>query len=79
MKQAITSSPILLYPDPDRQYYLFTASSQHSLSGFLTQYHKQVKEDGTKINVPHPITDQRSTFNGSQKNCSELIKEAYVI
>ena len=31
---------ILFYPDPDKQYYLFTDSSKHSWSGILVQKYK---------------------------------------
>ena len=30
VKQIITTSPLLVYPDTDEQYYLFTDSSKHS-------------------------------------------------
>ena len=69
----------LSLPDPDKQFYLFTDSSKHSWSGILIQYMGQVKEDGTKLNVTHPITYQSGTFQGSQKNWSTLTKEAYAI
>ena len=67
VKQIIATSPILTYPDPYKQYYLFTDSSKHSWSGILVQYAKQKKDDGTKLNIPHPITYQNGTFQGSQK------------
>ena len=43
------------------------------------QYHEQVKEDGTIVNVPHPITYQSCTFQGYQKNWSAPTKDAYAI
>ena len=55
VKQVITSSPILVYPDLDKQYYMYTDSSKHSQSRILIQDHEQVKEDGTIANLPHPI------------------------
>ena len=63
----VTSSPILVYPDSDKQYYLFTSSSKHYGVGVLLQYQEQVKEDGTIANVPHPITYQSCTFQCLQK------------
>ena len=42
------------------------------------QYHEHVKENGTIVNVPHPITYQSSTFQASQKKWSAFTKEAYV-
>ena len=69
MKQVLTfSSPKFVYPDPDKQYYLFTDSSKHSQRVILMQYHEHVKEDGTIVNVPHPMTYQNNTLQGSQKN-----------
>ena len=29
VKQVITTNPILVYPNPDKQYHLFTESSKH--------------------------------------------------
>ena len=37
------------------------------------------KEDGTTQNVPHPITYQSGTFQGSQRNWSTLMTEANAI
>ena len=61
----ITTNPILAYPDPDYQYYLFTDSSKHSWSGILVQHTEQMKEYGTILNIPYPNTYQSSTFQGS--------------
>ena len=69
----------MAYPSLDKQYYLFTDNSKTSLSGIVIQYYEEVKEDGTIVNVPHPITFQSGTFHGSQKNGSALANEAYVI
>ena len=56
IKKFITTNPILIYPDPIKQYYLFMDSSKHSWSGILIQYSEQTKDNGTKIKIPHPIT-----------------------
>ena len=37
IKHAITNSPILIYPDPNKQYHLFTDASNNTRSGMLTQ------------------------------------------
>ena len=80
MKQVITSSPILVYPDPNKQFYLFTVSSKkNSWSGISIQYQEQIKEDGTAVKVPHAITYQSGTFQGLQKNWSALMNETYAI
>ena len=49
MKQILTTSPILAYPDPNKQYYLFMDSSKISRSGVLVQCSEQEQENGTKI------------------------------
>ena len=67
VKQVITTSPILAYLDPGKEGYLFTDSSKHSLSWILVHYTKQLKENSTKINIPHQITFQSSTFQGPRK------------
>ena len=63
--QAITTNPILVYPDPDKHYHLFNNSSKHPWSVILIQCTEQIREDGTKLKVPHPITSQSGTFQGS--------------
>ena len=68
VKQVITTNPILIYLDTDKQYYLFTHSSEHSWSCILIQYTEKIKEDSTKVKIPHPITYQSGTFQESQKN-----------
>ena len=67
IKQVISTKPILAYPDPDKQYYIFTDSSKDSLSGIPVQYTEQAREDGTKLKVVQPISYQSRTFQGSQK------------
>ena len=79
VKQIITRNPIFVYPDLINNIALFTDSSEPSWGGILIYYHEQVKEEGKKVNVPHPISYQSSTFQDSQKNWSALTKEAYAI
>ena len=68
---------IFIYPNPNKQYYLFTNSSKYSWSGI--QYAEQTKDNATNIKITHPITYQGRTFQGSQKNWSTLTKEAYAM
>ena len=79
VKQVIITSPMLVYPDPDKQYYLFMDSSKHSWSVILIQYTEQTKGDEAKIKIPHPITYQGSTFCSSQRTGVLWTKEAYAI
>ena len=60
-------NPILIDPHPDKQYYPFTDCSKHSLSDILVQYVEQTIDDRTENQIPHPITYQSRTFQGSQK------------
>ena len=76
VKQIITTSPILAYQDPDKQYYLLPDSSKHSWIRNVVQDDEQMKDDATKLNIPHPITYQSGTFQGSQEIWSTLTKEA---
>ena len=69
----------MIYPYPDKQYYISTDSSKISWSGILVQYAEQAVDDGTKIKIPHPITFQNGNLHGSQKNWGTLTKEAYAI
>ena len=75
IKHAITNSPVLIYSDPNKQYHLFTDTSNYTLSGVLTQTRENGKSDITY----HPITYQSGMFTLSHINWSTLVKEAYVI
>ena len=37
IKHAIANSSVLIYPDPNKHYHLFTDTSNHTWSGVLTQ------------------------------------------
>ena len=67
IKQFITTHSMLIYPDPDKKYYLFTESSKNSWSRVLAQYDEQEQEGRTKLSIPHPIMYQSGTFQGFQK------------
>ena len=74
IKHAITNSSVLIYPDPNKQYYLFTDTS-----GVLTQIRETLRENG-KLDITYqPINYQSGMFTLSQFNWSTLVKEAYVI
>ena len=75
IKHDITNSPVLICPDPNRQYHLFTDTSNHTWSGVLTQTRENGKLDITN----HPITYQSGAFTSNQINWSTLVKEAYAI
>ena len=79
IKHAITNSPVLIYPDPNKQYKLFTDASNHTWSGVLTQTRETLRENGNLDITYHPIMYQSGTFTSSQINWSTLVKEVYVI
>ena len=54
------------FPDPNKQYYLFTDSSNHSWIGILVQYAEWTKDNGTKIDTtPNNLLEQ--SFSGISK------------
>ena len=79
IKHAITNSPVLIYPDPNKEYHLFTDPSNHTWLGVLTQTRETLKENGKLDITYHPIMYQSGTFTLSQINWSTLVKEAYAI
>ena len=76
---AITNSPVLLYPDPNKQYHLYTDAPNHTWSGVLTQTRKTLKDNGKLDITYHPIMYQSGTFTLSQINWSTLVKETHII
>ena len=79
IKHAITNSPVLIYPDPNKHYHLFTDASNYTWSGVLTQTRETLRENGKLDITYHPITYQSGMFTLSQMNWSTLVKEAYAI
>ena len=76
LKDALITSPILKYPDPNKPYTLFTDASKHAWACVLTQEYEHEKDNKTyKIN--HPITFASGLFKGSQLNWAALTKEAF--
>ena len=79
IKQAITNNPVLIYPDPNKQYHMFTNASNHTWSGLLTQTRETLRENGKLDLTYHPIMYQSGTFTLSQINWSTVVKEVYAI
>ena len=78
LKDALITSPILKYPDPNKSYTLFTDGSKHAWACVLTQEYEHEKDNKTyKIN--HLITFASGLFKGSQLNWAALTKEAFAI
>ena len=78
LKDALITSTILQYPDPNKPYTLFTDASKHSWACVLTQKHEHEK-DGKVFKINHPITFSSGLFKGSQMNWAALTKEAFAI
>ena len=74
IKYVITKSPVLIYPDPNKQYQLFTDTSNHTWSDVLTQTKENLNENGKLDITYHPITYQSGAFTLSQINWSTLVK-----
>ena len=77
-KEAIITSPILKYPDPNKGYTLFNDASKYAWACVLTQEY-QYEKDGKEYRINHPITFASGLFKGSQMNWAALTKEAFAI
>ena len=78
LKEAIITSPILKYPDPNKGYTLFTDTSKYAWACVLTQEY-QYEKGGKEYKINHPITFASGLFKGSQMNWAALTKEAFAI
>ena len=78
LKEALITSPILKYPDPNKAYTLFTDASKHAWACVLIQEY-QYEKDGKTFRIYHPITFASGLFKGSQLNWAVLTKEAFAI
>ena len=78
LKEALITSPILKYPDPNKAYTLFTDASKHAWACVLTREY-QYKKDGKTFKMNHPITFASGLFKGSRLNWATLTKEAIAI
>ena len=61
LKQMIIQEPILVYPDPDKPYVLFTDASKYAWSCVLTQEYTHII-DGKEKKILHPITYMSGLF-----------------
>ena len=78
LKQKLLEKLILVYPDPNKPYVLFTGTSKYAWSCVLTQEYIHTI-DGKEVKVLHPITYMSGLFKGNQINWTCLIKETYAI
>ena len=75
LREMLMQYPILQYPDPNREYFLYTDASGISWSGVLTQ---EYSDEKGRMKF-HPICYVSGQFRGSQINWAALTKEAYAI
>ena len=78
LKDALITSPILKYLDPNKPYTLFTDASKYAWACVLTQEHEHEK-DGKIFKINHLITLASGLFKESQSNWAALTKEAFAI
>ena len=78
LQEELLKHPILRYPDPDKQYILFTDASKYAWAGVLTQPYENKEQNKMQV-VNHPISYQSGLFRGPQINWAALTKEAYAI
>ena len=72
------TEPILIYPNPNLSYVLFTDARKYVWACVLTQEKTHTFEE-KEIKILHPITYMSGLFRGSQINWACLTKKAYVI
>ena len=70
LKEALTSAPVLAYPDPDKDYILDTDASQFGMGGVLSQLH-----DGHERVVAYAS----KTFNKAQRNYCTTRRELLAV
>ena len=78
IKTTLMYSPILIFPDPNAPYILFTDTSKHSWLGVLTQELKLTMK-GKDSKSFLPILYISGPCVDSLKNWATLTKDAYVI
>ena len=72
------TEPILMYPDLNLPYVLFTDASKYAGACVLTQEKTHTFEE-KETRILHPITYMSELFRGSQINWACLAKKAYAI
>ena len=77
-KEILTSPPVLIYPDPNEKYHLFTDASNFTWSAALTQ-ESVIQTPKGKESTFLPIAFHSGTFQGSEVNWAAFQKEAAAI
>ena len=95
LKKALMTPPILIYPNPQKHYVLYTDASKHAWGAVLMQHADKDPEPAPQdpttkpIAVLKPVDSKEPTlfpvvylskqFHGSQKYWPALVKEAYAV
>ena len=77
-KEILTSPPVLIYPDPNEKYHLFTDASNATWLVALTQ-ERVIQTPKGKEKKFLPIAFHSGTFQGSEVNWAAFQKEAAAI
>ena len=72
LKEIFCNKPILQFPDPNKDYFLYTNASNNAYSGVLCQPQSNDKDI-------RPVTYFSGTFAAQNKSWCATKKEAYVI
>ena len=74
LSELLVKYQILWYPDPSKDYTLFTDASKSGYAGVLT---KEYEDNG--IIKHHPVCYVSGLFRGSQLNSATLMEETYAM
>ena len=79
LKDYLTKSPILIYPDPNMTYYLFTDASKYTWSAILMQSMTHPLRMEIFVLSYIQLHFRVAPLRGSQLNWATMKKEAYAI
>ena len=82
LKEYLCRGPVLVYPDPEKPYILYTDASKYGWGGVLLQEyeHPEIKTTSKKQKIKtvlHPVAFVSGGFRGSQLNWAAMTKEAF--
>ena len=95
LKKALMTPPVLIYPNPAKEYVLYTDASKHAWGAVLMQHADKEPEKAPQDSTAKPIAALKPVdpkeptlfpvvyaskqFHGSQKYWPALVKEAYAV
>ena len=80
LKASLMTKPILMYPDPNHPYVLFTDASKYAWACVLTQEKTHIFGE-KEIKILHPITYMSGLFRGGPRGLCNLYvhQEAHIL